>query len=82
MPKLPTVADDWQSFWLAVAPANAPPVQEQEMRRAFYAGCWAMLQTCEAIGADDVSEEAGVAILEELDAECRRFQQDMLAGKV
>lgn len=32
------VAEQWDSFARAVLPPGCPPLQKQEMRRAFYAG--------------------------------------------
>jgi len=75
-----TVAQMWESF-SKVIPADAPDVQRIEMRRAFYAGVWGLLCSAKAVGRDEVSEEAGVAYFESVDAECRAFQADLLAGR-
>jgi len=40
---LDTVAQMWARFSGMVMPADAPAIQVQEMRRAFYAGCHAVL---------------------------------------
>jgi hypothetical protein len=32
------MAEQWDSFARATLPRGAPPIQRQEMRRAFYAG--------------------------------------------
>jgi biotin synthase-like enzyme len=37
------MAEQWDSFARAVLPKDAPAVQRQEMRRAFYAGAQGML---------------------------------------
>ena len=40
-----TLADQWTEFSKEFVPANAPPVQTQECRRAFYAGAAAFFST-------------------------------------
>jgi len=76
------VAQEWQSFALAVMPVDAHPVQRQEMRRSFYGGVKAMLEVLKGIGSKSVSEEDGIALMERIDAELNQFYKDMLAGKV
>ena len=71
----------WKDFWRAVGPKDAPPLQYQEMRRAFYAGIWQTLCAARSLGDDGVSEQAGVAALEPLDTECRAFQEAMKKGQ-
>ncbi len=42
--KIKTVAEEWEAFLAAVFPeGGAPEDQVREMRRAFYAGGWALL---------------------------------------
>lgn len=76
-----TVYEEWASFALAVIPADAPPVQRQEMRRAFYAGCWSMLQTVKLLGTDVVSGDEAVAALEQREAEITEFYQKVKGGR-
>ena len=76
-----TVEQMWVDFWQHVAPPHCEEVQRQEMKRAFFAGCHVMLQTVKGIGSEVVSEDAGVAYLERLEAELRRFQRAMIDGK-
>ncbi|MBZ0086495.1 MAG: hypothetical protein K8F33_00100 [Thermomonas sp.] len=75
-----TVQEQWDGFRKLVVPKDAPEVQVTEMRRAFYAGVEAMLRIQWAIGDDAVSEDAGVAILEGVHDECRRFAEDVANG--
>jgi len=63
----------WIEFEKAVIPRGAPAIQRQEMRRAFYAGTWALLQEMKRLGDDDVSEDVGVEALEAIEAECKEF---------
>lgn len=75
-----TIAEQWAAFEAAVVPKSAPPVQRQEMRRAFYAGAEAMLRMQWDIGDEAVSENAGVAMMEGWHDECRRFAQQVANG--
>ena len=36
--KLKTILEMWEEFERETRPKNAPPIQTQEMRRAFYGG--------------------------------------------
>ena len=47
--------------------------QRREMRRAFYAGAWAMLMMTIAQGEDDVSLEEGASMLHRLKGELELF---------
>jgi hypothetical protein len=76
-PRSTIVMDGWESFKAAVMPPDAPPVQIQEMRRAFFAGAWLLLTEMRAYMTDDVSEEQGVAFLEGLKSEMERFQHQV-----
>jgi hypothetical protein len=75
------VKDAWESFERRVVADDAPPIQRQEMRRAFYAGAWAVLITCETISAPDISQEQAVAILASCRKECERFVALMNMGR-
>jgi hypothetical protein len=77
-----SVEQQWEEFWQAVAPKDASPIQQQEMRRAFYAGAWAMLMGCAGIGDDSVSEDAGVEQLEAWKQEMEAFLVLLQQGKV
>lgn len=73
-----TVQQQWAMFEKLVMPKDAPPMQRKEMRRAFYAGVEATLRLQFEMG--DVSDDAGVAMIEGWHDECRRFAQQMAAG--
>lgn len=73
-----TVQQQWAMFEKLVVPKDAPPVQRQETRRAFYAGVEAILRLQYQMG--DVSDDAGVAMIEGWHDECRRFAQQVAAG--
>ena len=49
-----TIFEEWHSYERDVVPANAPNVQREECRRAFYAGAMASFTlTLEAVAHDD-----------------------------
>lgn len=73
MMTIPSVRDGWNEYLRLVLPAGAPPVQVQECRRAFFAGAAQVVLIMERIGEDDVSENAGVEILEATRQELQRF---------
>lgn len=59
-----TVQAEWEEFERRVMPRGAPPVQRNEMRRAFFAGAYGMLSMSAALGNADVPEDDAVASLE------------------
>jgi hypothetical protein len=77
MPLTPTtVFDEWQSYQRAVVPPDAPMVQSEECRRAFYAGAWAMYWLImNAVGNAD--EEACEVELIALESETRAIITDL-----
>ncbi len=76
-----TIQEQWESFAALVVPKDAPPVQRQEMRRAFYAGAEAMTRIQFAVGDKAMSEDAGVQVLEGCHDELRRFARQVAQGK-
>jgi hypothetical protein len=67
------IEKEWLDFEKRVMPKNAPAVQRQEMRRAFYAGVSSTLNIAFALGDDDVGEDEGAAVLESMRQECIEF---------
>lgn len=75
-----TIQEEFDGYTKAVlhmVPPNS--VQMIETRRAFYAGAQSVLKIMHKIG--DVSDEAGVAILEGLATEILNFSTDVGEGK-
>lgn len=70
----------WLSYLDDVLPKNAPPVQIMETRRAFFAGAQACLSECLALGSDDVPEDAGVDVIEDLRLELQAFGRSVGKG--
>ena len=75
-----SIAQQWESFSANVLPRDAPTVQRQEMRRAFYAGAHAMLEMTSAICDPSVSEDAGVHMIHGWFEESAHFAQQVVAG--
>lgn len=63
VPTLRTINEAWQSYRRDVVTEKAGVTQLVETRRAFYAGFWAAL-TAMTHGTRDLSDEAGMAVLE------------------
>lgn len=72
----------WIKYAEHVLPANAPRIQRKECRLAFYAGAGLLFEKLtNAVGPDDVSEDAGVDIMASVDAEIRAFLDDVKRGR-
>lgn len=69
-----TIQQQWESYAAAVIPKDAPTVQIQECRRAFYAGAMAMNTVYLSTSTPDVSESAGVQIVEGVQQELKAFR--------
>jgi len=79
-----TIIEFSQSYEREVVPADAPRVQRTEVRRAFFAGAWAVIQAMQearraAVSAD--SFEWPGPVLDELEEECSQFKSDVLKGR-
>ena len=79
-PAFESVAQWWDAFARATLPRNCSTVQRWEVRRAFYAGAFAMLTACANIGEDAVSEEQGIQWLEAWRKEITEFYESVKAG--
>lgn len=76
---LKSVQEEWLGFSGMVFSKQKPSdVQMEEMRRAFFAGAWAMFCGMKEIGEPDVSEEEGMAHLDRVEAECRAFYENLM----
>lgn len=67
------VRDGWQEYAEKILPKNAPLVQRQETRRAFYAGALHLLFTMLDLGEPDVDEDAGAEVLAATQREIEAF---------
>ena len=79
---LPTIKQEWESFWKTVKPkGDVSDTQTRETRRAFYAGFISMLDKCMKIGEEAVSDGDGAKYLEERIIETQKYYMDLLKGR-
>jgi hypothetical protein len=77
-PKDISIAQLWTIFAGAVLPADASPVQRQEMRKAFYAGFIEAFRIMTEFSADLPQDEA-MSVLDRLNVESLDFVKGMVA---
>lgn len=77
---LNSMEKEWERFASMVF-RGVEPGQNQlaEMKKAFFAGAFAMLTGCRLCGEPDVTEEQGVAYMEERSQELELFFREMIA---
>jgi hypothetical protein len=69
-------------FETAVMPIGVSAIQRQEMKRAFYAGAYALLVRQMTIVADpETSEAEGIDYLKGVLHECQAFFDEIAKGK-
>jgi hypothetical protein len=76
MPRI--VGTQWDNYRALVIPKTASETQITETRRAFYAGALLVYEAVVRIGEHDISEEAGLTILDTIGAEIRAFTAEQL----
>lgn len=77
---LNSIEKEWEGFAaMAFSKCSPSPTQIAEMKKAFFAGAWAMFSALEEIGEPHISEDEGVAYLEARRAECVEFKHRLLA---
>jgi hypothetical protein len=65
------IEDEWNGFAARVLPKDAPQIQRQEMRRAFFAGVHISLLGLSDLSAGD--EDRAIEALEDMHRQCREF---------
>jgi hypothetical protein len=81
MPRRDRILEEWNSYRRGVLPADAPAVQVQELRRAFYSGAVSAFAIYRDIGDDSVSEEEGLQRLTDLQDELNDFPKAVREGR-
>jgi hypothetical protein len=82
MRKTGLIERGWLQYAERVLPKNAPKIQVQESRRVWYASAAHLFSALtDAVGPDDVSEDAGMDIMEGVQAELDAHVRDVLAGR-
>lgn len=66
------IGEQWASYQLQVVPVEAPQVQREECKRAFYAGAQAMFSEVMTAVASDNDDAIGAALIA-LEREMRDF---------
>jgi hypothetical protein len=79
--KIQTIKDSWESYALACVPSDAPPIQAQETRRAFYAGNADMLARLIDITHLDDSDPARELLLVNSVRELSAFRDAVEKGE-
>ena len=63
-------------------PVGAPAIQRKECKRAFYAGCFALLMAqMTTVAGPTTTEEEGMGFLDGVMEECQAFFDDIAKGK-
>ncbi len=76
---LKTIQQEWEGFSaMVLAKLDPSPTQVAEMKKAFFAGAWAMLSAFREIGEPHVSEEAGIQFIEDRQTEGKAFYRDLI----
>ncbi len=77
-----TMAEIWDSYARRVMSPNAPPIQHQECRRAFYAGGEGLLVAImNALDPGEEPTDADLDRMNSLHAELEQFADDVVKGK-
>jgi hypothetical protein len=75
-----TIEEEWQGFATMVfGKGQYSDTQKAEMKKAFFAGYWALFCAVEAMGEPHVPEEFSFAFLDGRRKECEAFKQRMMA---
>jgi len=76
------MAEQWDTFARAVLPKDCPPIQRQEMRRAFYAGAQGILYGVIAAFAPESEPTAeDLALMDNLERELSDFAELVKQGR-
>lgn len=82
MPRRQLVAEQWDQFARSVLTEGTPPVQRQEMRRAFYAGAQGVLfKVIAAFAPESEPTAADVQIMEDVHNELQEFAKQVASGR-
>lgn len=74
-----SIEQEWKGFSAMVfAKLDPSPVQVEEMKRAFFAGAFAMLCAVKRIGEPDITEDAGIEYLDARQQEAAAFYRDLI----
>ena len=76
---LKSIEEEWAGFSAMVfANCSPSPTQVTEMKKAFFAGAWAMFTAIEEIGEPHITESDAFEYLESRRAECLAFKESIM----
>lgn len=76
---LKSIEAEWEGFAKMVFAKMKPSkTQYVEMRKAFFAGAWALFNMTEEIGEPSVSEQQAVDHLESIRTECLAYRAQLI----
>lgn len=77
-----TIAQAFHNFKFVVEIVHAPPIQQREMKRAFYAGAYWMLEMCSVqMDPDRDATADDLEYLQRISAEIESFNDDIQHGR-
>ena len=77
---LKSIEQEWLGFAKMVFAKSKPSeLQTTEMKKAFFAGAWAMFCATQEIGEPHVTESEALAFLDARKAECEEFKRRIIA---
>lgn len=68
-----TIQSRWDLFNAMVLPHDLPVSERNILKMAFYAGVLTMMDINYRLGAEDVTEEQGCKVLNDISRECREY---------
>lgn len=73
------IEKEWERYNSEVIPSTAGEIQRTECKRAFYAGGWSVMRYLLALSEDDVSEDDGANVIEEMRQEILVYKKSEAA---
>lgn len=76
---LNSIEHEWQRFSKMIFRGmNPSPTQVFEMKKAFFAGAWVIVNGAKEVGEPHVSEEEGIEYFKNLEQECLKFHKKLM----
>lgn len=78
----PPLRADWEELAARMIPAGAPANQARDMKGSFYAGAYAVMQYMVWMSYPEVSDDAGLAALDEIGEEMLDYFHEIGAAGI
>jgi len=75
---LRSIEAEWNFFWGMVKPRGCSETQKEEMKKAFFAGAWALFNSMKEIGEPHITEEVAEKYLNAREEECIKFKDNLM----